>query len=161
MKLGIIVDSSCALSEREAQARGWGFLPIIAAIDGKDYLDGVDLTAEQYYNMIKLEMQVKTATTPLGLVEKTLKRMVAKYDYVLIYPLSKHLSAQTQNLINNSASMPNVFVVPSEAVGYSIVTDCEILLSLAKQGQPWEKIKQAAVQLTSQQFGLAIPKTLT
>ncbi|WP_127942856.1 DegV family protein [Mycoplasma sp. ATU-Cv-703] len=161
MKLGIIVDSSCALSQKEAEARGWGFLPIIATIDGKDYLDGIDLTAEQYYSMIRLEMQVKTATTPLGLVEKTIKQIAAKYDYVLIYPLSKHLSAQTQNLINNTAGMDNVFVVPSEAVGYSIVTDCEILLDLAKKGVSWEKIKEAANQLTSQQFGLAIPKTLT
>lgn len=160
MKLGIIVDSACGLTQEQANQRNWGFAPIIVSIDGHDYEDGISINGEQFYKMINIDMDLKTATTPLGKIKDILESFAKNYDQVLVYPLSKGLSKQAEHFAQEAEKFPNVFVVPSQAVGTAIVSDCEILEKMAQSNYAWQEIKNHALQLTKAQFGLAIPETM-
>lgn len=160
MKLGIIVDSACGLTKMQANKRNWGFAPIIVTINGQDYNDGVNIDAKSYYKIIDINSDIKTATTPLGDINSVLEKASKKFDYIIVYPISNELSAQTNNFTRIAKKFKNVFVIPSNSVGYAIVKDCEILEQMAHDGKSWEEIKNYALKLTRAHFGLAAPKTM-
>ena len=66
MKLAIVVDSSCGLTKKEAESRGWHFLPLYLDIDGKEYRDGIDITSDNFLDYYKPTSIGKTSCTPIG-----------------------------------------------------------------------------------------------
>lgn len=116
MKLAIVVDSSCGLSKKEAEKRGWYYLPIILNIDGKDYQDGIDITSKNFLKIYKEDSIAKTACTPIGVALELIEKLSKENDFVVIYPISQGLSSQCQNLIMISKQHKNVFVIKSKNV---------------------------------------------
>ena len=161
MKLKIIIDSSAGLTKKEANKKGWGFLPMLLDINGKEYADGIDINPKEYYNKIKLENNVKTSATPPGIILEKISEASQNNDYVIIYPLSKELSSQTNNIQLISKKFDNVFVVPSKGIGYAITRDCEELEKMSKNNISWDKIKSTSIKMTNNQYGIAAVKTLS
>ncbi len=160
MKLGIIVDSSCGLTQKEAEQRNWKFVPLIVTINKKDYRDGIDIDAQKFYEMVNIDMDITTGNTPPAEMSKALEEATANFDYVIVYPLSQPLSSQTDFFMKNAEKFNNVFVVPSKSVGFAIVNDCEILEKMAQQNYSWDQIKNHALELTNAFYGLIAPKTM-
>ena len=52
MTIAVITDSSCQLGDAEAAAAGIDVVPITITIDGEPFLDGVELTAAEFYERI-------------------------------------------------------------------------------------------------------------
>lgn len=48
----ILIDSSSDLTKREAEEKGFLFVPIGIHLDGKEYEDGVDLTKDEFYDLL-------------------------------------------------------------------------------------------------------------
>ncbi len=161
MKLGIIIDSSSGLSKEESEKRGYGFLPLYININGKEYRDGIDISIDEFYSMIKIDDEIRTSATPPTLSEKIIKEFSLKNDYVLVYSISEHLSSQCNNLKITARKFKNVHVVSSNGVGHAIVKDVEELAKIAnKEDYSWEIIKEYANKLTKAQYGVAIPTTM-
>ena len=123
MKLAIVVDSSCGLTKEQAEQRGWFFLPLMITIDGKEYTDGVDLTARTFSKVFHSDSLASTSFTPIGYTMELLKRISPEYDFVVIYPISQYLSSQMQNLEVIAKEHNNVFVIKSKSVAQLIVRD--------------------------------------
>lgn len=160
MKLGIVIDSSAGLMKNEAEKRKYGFLPLYLNIDNKEYGDGIDITPEQYYSKININHEVKTSATPPTIIEDVLKKISQENDFVIVYPISKKLSSQTNNIQVIAKNFPNVYVVPSLGVGYAITRDVETLEEMAKNGASWLEIKETANKLTNSLYGFAAPATM-
>lgn len=123
MKLAIVVDSSCGLSKKEASDRGWFYLPLCITIDGKEYADGIDLTSENFSLIFDSKLQASTSCTPYGEAEDLIRTIQKQYDFVIIYPISKYLSSQWQNLEIISKDYDNVFVINSKNVAQLIIQE--------------------------------------
>lgn len=160
MKLRMIIDSSAGIDKKEADKRGWDFLPLYMTIDNKDYADGIDLDTKNYYKLATLDSEVRTSATPPGIAMDIIEKASKENDYVLIYALSTGLSSQTNNIKMLTSDLDNVFVVPSLGVGYAITRDVEELEKLAKAGKSWEEIKKAAVEMTNDLYGIVAPETM-
>ena len=160
MKLGIVIDSSAGISKKDANKRGWGFLPLYLNIDGKDYADGIDITPEQYYDLVNINSEVRTSATPPGIAMDIIEKKAKENDYVLVYALSTGLSSQTNNIKMITQDLDNVFVVPSLGVGFAITRDAEELEKMAKSGTSWSKIKEVSIEMTNSLYGVAAPETL-
>ena len=160
MKLGIIVDSSCGLTQKEAEQRGWKYLPLYMTIDDKEYADGIDITSKQYYEMINLNMNVKTSATPPGIIEMALKEASQEFDQVIVYAISKGLSSQTNNIKIIAKKFKNINVLNSKSIGYGIVLNCDKLQEMAKNNAEFKEILFKAQELSNSQIGFAIPKTM-
>lgn len=123
MKIAIVIDSSSGLTEQEAKARGWFFLPLYINIDGTEYRDGIDLTRDNFLNIYKPTSVGKTSCTPIGEALKLMEQLSSQYDFVVIYPISHELSSQYNNLEVIAKQFKNVFVIKSKRVCQFIVKD--------------------------------------
>lgn len=91
-KYKIITDSSSGFTKEEINTLGIKVLPLTLTYDGKDYLDGVDISTDEFYNMF-FENQQKRGLAKLdilGLFKKDEKdfpktSMVKPNDFVNAY----------------------------------------------------------------------------
>ena len=52
VKFRVITDSSCGISQQDAKKLGVVVLPLTLSYKGKDYLDGIDITTDEFYKMV-------------------------------------------------------------------------------------------------------------
>ncbi len=145
MKLAIVVDSSCGLTKKQAEKKGWHFLPLYINIDGKEYKDGIDINVDNFFDICKDDSVVKTSCTPIGESLQLIEKLSKENDFVVVYPISMGLSSQQQNLEMISKEFKNVFVVKSKNVCQLIVKD---LIELEKDVLSNEMtVKQAIAKI--------------
>ena len=53
MSVTLISDSACDMSQQEAAKFGVTILPMKTVIDGVEYLDGVTITSEEFYEKLE------------------------------------------------------------------------------------------------------------
>lgn len=73
MKLAVITDSSAYLEEKTLQRENLFILDIPVNIDGEEYVEGINLTAEEFY-----QKMAQSAELP-----KTSQPSIAKLDEIL------------------------------------------------------------------------------
>lgn len=104
MKIAVITDSGSGLSKQEANDLGIYFLPLQIIDEDKVYLDGLDITCEEIFTLIKQGRMMKTSLPPAGMVLDLFKQLKAEgYDQAIFIPLSSGLSStmQTVKMIAN------------------------------------------------------------
>lgn len=99
--LRILVDSGSSIKQAEAEKYGVEIIPLIISFDGVEYLDGINLSHDEFYNKLINEKKFPKTSLP-NLYE--LKEKVTAYtnagDDVLILPISSGISG-TYNAIRN------------------------------------------------------------
>lgn len=163
MKLAIVVDSSCGLTKKEAESRGWFFLPLYLNIDGKEYRDGIDITSENFLDYYKPTSIGKTSCTPIGEALQLIEDLSKKNDFVVIYPISMELSSQYNNLEVIAKQFKNVYVIKSKRVCQFITRD---LVELENDVLSNElTVKQSIAQIEKHNYSqvdtLLYPKDIT
>ena len=110
-EFGVIVDSTADIPLDIAQEYGINIIPLQLIMDGKTYLEGIDIDKKQ---VLELLMEGKTHMTtsqpdPIS-IERTIKEALSKYEKVVIITLSSKLSG-TYNAIRMVASKyPKVYL---------------------------------------------------
>ena len=95
----IIADSTCDLTNNEAQKLGVQIIPMKVLIDGEEYVSGKNLFAEEFYQ--KLETCKKLPQTSLITefeYEEILSDALKKNEQVFVMCLSSKLSGSYENL---------------------------------------------------------------
>lgn len=123
MKLIIVVDSSSGLTKQEAEARGWYFLSLFINVDNKEYEDGVEIKSKNFFEICKTESKVSTSCSSVGQIEELLNEISKPDTFVVIYPISMHLSAQYQNCVLAAQNFKNVHVINSENIYIPVVQE--------------------------------------
>ncbi len=106
MKAKVLTDSGSGLSASEAQDLGIAFLPLQVTVDGKQYLDGVDLDIPQLYTMLDEGKMPSTSQPPLLLQEELFEDL--KNDGVtdlILINLSNGLSGTNATLQATAARL--------------------------------------------------------
>lgn len=94
MKTAIVTDSGCGLSKVEMNALGIYYLPLQVFCDEKEYLDGVEITIEQFYDMLRANKSVKTSMPPVGMMMEVLTQIKEEgYDEIIFIPLTAGISS--------------------------------------------------------------------
>lgn len=95
-KIAIVTDSNSGITQEKAREMGIYVLPMPFLIDGKEYLDGIDLFPAQFYEYLKADADVSTSQPSpeavMGLWDKLLK----EYDEIVHIPMSSGLSGSCQ-----------------------------------------------------------------
>ena len=118
MSVKILIDSASDISQQEAKELGVSVIPLLVTIGDKDYLDGVDLSKDEFYNILTNSKELpKTSQINPFRFEEEFEKMTANGDEVICITLSSKLSG-TSASAKNAAERFNgkVYVVDSNNV---------------------------------------------
>lgn len=98
MSVKLISDSACDMSQQEAKEQGVMILPLKTTIDGIEYLDGVTITTEEFYERLESCNTLPT-TSQLSPAEfeDALRPIVESGDEAVIITLAGKLSGTVQS----------------------------------------------------------------
>lgn len=132
-KLAIVLDSFCGKDKKQVEAHeDFYFIPLKAIIDGKEYLDGVDLPHTKMLDLINKAKEVKTSqpapATSVALIEDLSK----KYETVIYLPIGSALSGTFQTAKMLANDFQNVYVLNNHLVGVEFIELGKHLIKLAQ-----------------------------
>ena len=118
MAVKLISDSACDIPQGEAKALDVTVLPLKTMIDGVEYLDGVTITPEEFYDKLETckELPTTSQLSPAEF-EDAFRTAVEQGNEVVAITLSGKLSGTFQSAVIAAAEFPGkVWVVDSESV---------------------------------------------
>ena len=116
MSVMLISDSACDMTQAEAKELGVTVLPLKIMIDGVEYLDGVTITTEEFYEKLETCKNLPT-TSQLSPAEflDALRPIVERGDEAVIITLAGKFSGTAQSAAIAASELGGkVWVVDSE-----------------------------------------------
>lgn len=95
-KIAIITDSNSGLSQEEAKELGIFMIPMPFEIDGKEYLDGINLERDAFYEFQTNDSEIFTSQPAPQTVMDLWDEVLKEYDEIVHIPMSSGLSSSLQ-----------------------------------------------------------------
>lgn len=159
MCVRIIVDSSTDVSEKYREKIQ--FVPLTVRFGDKEYLDGVELSKHQFYEML-VESDVLPTTsqaTPAAFAD-CFEAIASAGDSAVVITLSSKLSGTYQSAVLATEDYPNIYVVDSQSVAIGTGVLAQYAVELAQQGMGAEEIAQVLTQQREKVCVVALLDTL-
>ena len=143
MKIKILSDSTCDLSQELIEKYNIGITPLYVNIGEKSYLDGVELKPEQLYKLVDEEgLPASTAAVNIQTYLDAFSSWLKEYDAIVHFTISSSMSSCYQNACIAASELGNVYVIDSENLSTGIghlVIDAALM---AEQGMEAAAIKE-------------------
>lgn len=144
MKLAVITDSSAFLQAEALRKEDLFVLDIPVNIDGQEYVEGVNLTAQEFYEKMASASELpKTSQPSIAKLDEILSSLKAKgYTHALGLFLSSGISGFYQNIQYMKDEYEGLTIafpdtrITSAPLGYMV----ESVLKWAEQGDDFESI---------------------
>ncbi|MBC8536034.1 DegV family protein [Feifania hominis] len=147
MAIQIITDSTCDLSPEQAAALGVTVVPLRVRFGEREYIDGVELTKAQFYQLLSESRELPT-TSQINpdAFEALFRQVVERGDEVLGVFLSGELSGTFQSAViaRELVGAQHIHLVDSGSVTLGLALLLEQAAHLRDEGQ---SAKQIAVRL--------------
>jgi len=155
----IIVDSSTNVSEKYREKIQ--SVPLTVRFGDREYLDGVELSKHQFYEML-VESDVLPTTsqaTPAAFAD-CFEAIASAGDSAVVITLSSKLSGTYQSAVLAAEDYPNIYVVDSQSVAIGTGVLAQYAVELAQQGMGAEEIAQVLTQQREKVCVVALLDTL-
>lgn len=159
MCVRIIVDSSTNVSEKYREKIQ--SVPLTVRFGDREYLDGVELSKHQFYEML-VESDVLPTTsqaTPAAFAD-CFEAIASAGDSAVVITLSSKLSGTYQSAVLAAEDYPNIYVVDSQSVAIGTGVLAQYAVELAQQGMGAEEIAQVLTQQREKICVVALLDTL-
>lgn len=159
MCVRIIVDSSTDVSEKYREKIQ--SVPLTVRFGDREYLDGVELSKHQFYEML-VESDVLPTTsqaTPAAFAD-CFEAIASAGDSAVVITLSSKLSGTYQSAVLAAEDYPNIYVVDSQSVAIGTGVLAQYAVELAQQGMGAEEIAQVLTQQREKVCVVALLDTL-
>lgn len=159
MCVRIIVDSSTNVSEKYREKIQ--FVPLTVRFGDKEYLDGVELSKHQFYEMLVESDALPTTSqaTPAAFAD-CFEAIASAGDSAVVITLSSKLSGTYQSAVLATEDYPNIYVVDSQSVAIGTGVLAQYAVELAQQGMGAEEIAQELTQQREKVCVVALLDTL-
>lgn len=144
-KIGIVTDTNSSIPAEEARELGIRVIPMPFYIDGECYLEGVDLTREQFFAKQLADADISTSTPGPIEIGKAWADALTEYDEILHMPMSSGLSgtcAVAQALAQEEMFAGRVFVVDNGRVASPMHACIREAVQMIGEGYTAAQIKQ-------------------
>ncbi|MCM1100449.1 MAG: DegV family protein [Clostridium sp.] len=98
-KIAIVTDSNSGITQEQAPGLGVHVLPMPFMIDGKTYFEDIDLTQEQFYEMLSTGADISTSQPSPEAVMQLWDSLLKEYDEIVHIPMSSGLSGSCQSAL--------------------------------------------------------------
>lgn len=145
MKIKIVTDSNCGLTNQMAEEMGVEIEPTPVLINGEQFFEEEGLTKEQFYEFLKEEGTTVSTSQPNPYnVAERWRRILKSYDEILYMPLSSGLSETALVIKHMSETEPEfigkVFVVDNHRVSITQRQAVDDALKMIKDGKSAKEI---------------------
>ena len=144
-RVGIVTDSHSGITQKQAKEMGIFVLPMPFCIDGRNYLEGVTLTREDFLHRLTEGADVSTSQpSPLD-VTNIWNRALAEYEEIVYIPISSGLSGSCMmaTVMSGEKSYKNrVFVVDNGRVSTPMRRSVMDAIEMRQEGYHAAQIKQ-------------------
>lgn len=144
-KTGIMTDSHSGILNEEAKRLGIKVLPMPFYIEEKVYREGVDLSREEFYDMLRKGTDVSTSQPSLVEVAEMWKEMLKEYEEIVYIPLSSALSGScmaAMAMANEDEFAGKVFVVDNGRVATPMHRSVLDAVEMTEKGYSAAEIKK-------------------
>ncbi len=136
MSIKLIIDSAADISKEEADKLGITLIPMRVRFNQEEYLDGVNLTPEMFYNKLieSSELPKTSQITPFEF-EQEFDKVVKNGDSAIVITISSKLSGTYSSAKSAAKKYPDkIFVVDSlnACIGERLL--CQYALRLIENG---------------------------
>lgn len=150
----IVTDSGSDLSLEQCENLGVTMLPLKVQLGNKSYLSGVDLTPEEFYELIENTEEMPTTSTPsVGDFVEAYKRLGKEDPDILSIHLSSGLSGTYSAAVTASRLVKqNVTVVDTLTLSSGTGWQVEAAALAAKAGMPLDEILEKLKRIQEATF---------
>lgn len=145
-RIGIVTDSHSSISPAQAKELGIHVLPMPFMIDGVDYLEGVNLTREEFFAHQRAGADIGTSQPAPAAVLALWDELLEEYESLLYMPISSGLSGSCQTATGLAEDEPyagRVFVVDNGRIATPLHQSILDALELIDQGYSAAQCKAA------------------
>ena len=147
MKIKIMSDSTCDLSQELVEKYDIGIVPLIVVKDGQSFSDGVDITPADIFAHVAAGGNLcSTAALGVGEYQEYFAKYASDYDGVLHINISSQFSSSYQNACLAAEEFDNVRAVDSRnlSTGQGLV-----VLEACRLAETCESLDQIADKLNA------------
>ncbi len=141
-KVAVVSDSNSGITQAEAEALGVTILPMPFFAGDKTYYEDIDLTQDEFYQMLTQNTDISTSMPLVGNVTDTWDRLLEEYDEIVHIPMSSGLSGSCETAIMLSQEYEGkVQVVNNQRISVTQRQSVLDAMALAAQGRRAEEIR--------------------
>ena len=141
-KIAIVTDSNSGIVQAEAKELGIYVIPMPFMIDGKDYLEEINLTQEEFYQKLTEGAEISTSMPSPGSVTDLWDELLKEYDEVVYIPMSSGLSSSCQTAIMLAEDYDGkVAVVNNQRISVTMRQSVLDAIELAEVGKSAAEIR--------------------
>lgn len=148
----IMVDSASDMTKELCLEKGMEFIPIAVQLGEKEYLDGVNLNRDYFYEFLtKSEAFPQTSQpSPANFVD-IFTACKERQEELIYLALSSSLSGTMQSAIlaKNMVEYDGIYIVDSLAATFNIMVMADYAAGLAKEGMSAKEIVEKIEELKS------------
>ena len=160
-KIAIMVDSSADITRDEAKEMGVYVIRMPIMVDGRQYIEELEINDLEIAKMMRNGAVVKTAQPVLGDIGSMWNTLLEKYDQIVYIPLSSQLSGTYQTSYIASKEFENrVFVVDARIACAPFKVLIKYVKEMIKAGYDGQMIKDK-VEKEASMFAIIVPENLT
>lgn len=145
MRTAVVLDSNSGLTKEEARKYGMYILPMPFMIDGKEYLDGKDITYEEFLRLQKDGADIVTSQPSPEDVMNMWTELLQEYDSIIHIPMTSGLSGSCDTAImlsNEDEFDGKVFVVDNKRISITQISAGLDAIALLEDGVQPQRIKE-------------------
>ena len=145
MSTAVVLDSNSGLTKEEARELGMYILPMPFMIDGKEYLDGKDITYDEFLRLQKNGADIVTSQPSPEEVMNLWTELLKEYDSIIHIPMTSGLSGSCDTatmLASEDEYVGRVFVVDNRRISVTQISAGLDALTLIDAGFTPDKIKE-------------------
>ena len=141
--IAIVTDSTSGIPQQEAKDMGIFVLPMSFNIDNKIYYEGMDLTAEKFFEMQEKDAEISTTAPSPGELLALWEKVLADYEKLIYIPLTSGLSSacNTAKILSQHYD-GRVLVADNHRVSVPLRQAIYDALNMVKEGKTAEEIHE-------------------
>lgn len=142
-KVAVISDSNSGITQAQAKELGVTILPMPFFAGEKTLYEDIDLTQEEFYQMLSKNTDISTSMPLVGNVTDTWDELLKEYDEIVHIPMSSGLSGSCETAMMLAQDYDGkVQVVNNQRISVTQRQSVMDALALAEQGRSAAEIKE-------------------
>lgn len=149
-KVAIITDSNSGITRNQAEQLGIFLVPMPFMIEQKQYLEGINLSQEEFYEKLEQDVPISTSQPAISDVTDMWNEILKDYESIVHIPMSSGLSSSysTAHMLSGETEFEGkVHVVNNQRISVTQRQSILDAIQLANSGMSAFEIKEKLEQV--------------